>query len=92
MKQRLTLSMCILAAASALNAQTDDQYRMEIGAGVGLMSYQGDFNGSIIEKPAADGFISIAKDMEPVHGTEVLRFVRQAGRERRRTSRRIIPN
>ena len=31
MKQRLTLSMCILAAASALNAQTDDQYRMEIG-------------------------------------------------------------
>ena len=46
MKQRLTLSMCILAAASALNAQTDDQYRMEIGVGAGLMSYQGDFNGA----------------------------------------------
>lgn len=41
--------MCILAVASALNAQTDDQYRMEIGAGVGLMSYQGDFNGSIMK-------------------------------------------
>ena len=42
MKQRLTLSMCILAAASALNAQTDDQYRMEIGGGVGIMAYEGD--------------------------------------------------
>ena len=41
--------MCILAAASALNAQTDDQYRMEIGVGAGLMSYQGDFNGSIMK-------------------------------------------
>ena len=36
-------------------AQEDDTYKMEIGAGVGLVSYEGDFNGSIAKnmQPAA---------------------------------------
>ena len=29
----------------AVRAQDDPQYRMEIGAGVGVMTYEGDFNG-----------------------------------------------
>ena len=37
----------------AAPAQTDPEYRAELGAGAGLVSYQGDFNGSI------------AKNMEP---------------------------
>lgn len=36
-------------------AQEDDMYKMEIGAGLGLVSYEGDFNGSITKnaQPAA---------------------------------------
>ena len=30
-----------------ISAQDDPQYRMEIGAGVGMVSYEGDFNGNI---------------------------------------------
>lgn len=41
--------MCV----AALHAQEDPEYRAEIGGGVGLVSYQGDFNGSI------------AKNMQP---------------------------
>lgn len=40
--------MLALLPMARLCAQTDEQYRMEIGAGVGLMSYQGDFNGSVM--------------------------------------------
>ena len=49
--------LCLLMALCALTAyaQSDDEYKMEIGAGVGLVSYQGDFNGSILknQQPAA---------------------------------------
>ncbi len=53
MKKAL-LSMLMLLPLTVANAQTDDEYRMEIGAGVGMMSYQGDFNGSL------------TKNMQPV--------------------------
>lgn len=37
------------------HAQTEPEYLMEIGAGVGMMSYEGDFNGNILKnmQPAA---------------------------------------
>ena len=41
------ITIFLIACSVVTNAQTDDQYRMEIGAGVGMMSYEGDFNGSI---------------------------------------------
>ena len=37
----------LLATASPASAQSDYEYRMEIGAGVGLVAYEGDFNGNI---------------------------------------------
>lgn len=43
----LTIITLVLVFTVRLKAQTDEQYRMEIGAGVGLMAYQGDFNGSL---------------------------------------------
>ena len=51
-----TLAMILaLLMATATKAQDDLEYRMEVGGSVGLMSYQGDFNGSIIsnQQPAA---------------------------------------
>ena len=43
----LLIALSILIAKAQLYAQTDDEYRMEIGAGVGLIGYLGDFNSSI---------------------------------------------
>lgn len=54
MKRLLTSMMLILAPAMLAHAQDDPEYRMEIGAGVGLGGYLGDFNGSF------------TKDLEPM--------------------------
>ena len=50
----LTLLVCAATALTA-TAQTDDQYRMEIGVGAGMVAYEGDYNGSITSgmQPAA---------------------------------------
>ena len=42
----LTIIGC-LAVIGQLKAQDDPQYRMEIGAGLGMVSYEGDFNGNV---------------------------------------------
>ncbi len=42
----LLISLLMLLSIAHGHAQTDDMYRMEIGAGVGLSGYLGDFNGS----------------------------------------------
>ena len=39
----------LLLLASSVHAQTEPEYRLEIGGGVGLVSYQGDFNGNIFK-------------------------------------------
>lgn len=39
----------LLFFAVTLRAQEDPEYRMEIGAGVGLVAYQGDFGGSLFK-------------------------------------------
>ena len=43
--QCLGLLMALALHTADLRAQTDDQYKMEIGAGVALVSYEGDYNG-----------------------------------------------
>lgn len=54
------LSICFLLLAvirpAAVCAQDEPEYKMEIGAGVGLMNYLGDFNGSLL------------KDFQPMGG------------------------
>ena len=48
MKHWLTILIIMWAATLPANAQTDDEYLMEIGGGAGLVAYEGDFNGSIL--------------------------------------------
>ncbi len=52
---RIIATVCMALCLGTAQAQTDDQYRMEIGGGVGMMTYEGDFNGSIASgmKPMA---------------------------------------
>lgn len=54
MKKAVT-SILMLVAAMAATAQTDPEYRAEIGGGIGLLSYQGDFNGSILKNMQPGG-------------------------------------
>lgn len=43
-KALATVLIMVMGMALTANAQTDPEYRMEIGAGVGYMAYHGDFN------------------------------------------------
>lgn len=44
---RLLLTLLLVLSAYSLKAQDEPEYRMEIGAGAGIMGYLGDFNGSL---------------------------------------------
>lgn len=48
MQYRLLSILCFLFAVQ-VHAQDDVEYRMEVGVGAGLVSYQGDFNGSVVK-------------------------------------------
>lgn len=43
------LVAALVLIGTAASAQDDPQYRLEIGAGVGTVAYEGDFNGSILK-------------------------------------------
>lgn len=47
--RKLLFMLLLMSLATRMSAQDDPQYRMEIGAGVGMVSYEGDFNGSILK-------------------------------------------
>lgn len=47
--RKLLLMLMVLLPAARMSAQDDLQYRMEIGAGVGTVSYEGDFNGNVLK-------------------------------------------
>lgn len=46
----LLLALLALCPMLGIRAQDDPQYRMEIGAGVGLVAYEGDFNGKLFSQ------------------------------------------
>mgnify|MGYP002627960588 FL=1 len=49
MRKILFMILIMMATAARMSAQDDPQYRMEIGAGVGTVSYEGDFNGNVLK-------------------------------------------
>jgi len=64
--RRLTLSLLLLlTACTAVVAQDDPEYRAEIGAGVGLQAYQGDFGGGIFKQLQPMGAIVAKYKMNP---------------------------
>lgn len=62
------LLVCTLNAA----AQTEDEYLMEVGAGVGMLSYQGDFNGSILKNQQAAGSVVLRRNFNPYMGLRLM--------------------
>lgn len=47
MRRSLLIILLLASAMLPVKAQTDNEYRMEIGAGAGLAGYLGDFNGTL---------------------------------------------
>lgn len=41
----------LLLLATGVHAQTEPEYKLEIGGGIGMVSYQGDFNGNLFKNP-----------------------------------------
>lgn len=46
---RSVMIAALLALVTSVHAQTEPEYKLEIGGGIGLVSYQGDFNGNILK-------------------------------------------
>ena len=55
--RKIFFMILMVMAAARMSAQDDSQYRMEVGAGVGMVTYEGDFNGNIFAKMQPMGTI-----------------------------------
>lgn len=49
--------VCLWFVAGTVMAQDEPEYRLELGAGVGLMSYVGDFNGNLLSGMRPTGML-----------------------------------
>ena len=56
------------ATATPAHAQTDSEYRMEIGAGIGMVAYEGDFNGSILSNMQPMASAVLRRNFNPYMG------------------------
>ena len=48
MKRQLLALLCLLFATMGSRAQDEPEYRLEVGGGLALAAYEGDFNGSLL--------------------------------------------
>lgn len=65
------VTLLMLCATLTASAQQDDEYLMEIGGGVGMVSYQGDFNGKITSGMQPAGAIVWRRLLIPYMGFRV---------------------
>ena len=65
------VTLLMLCATLTASAQQDDEYLMEIGGGVGIVSYQGDFNGKITSGMQPAGAIVWRRLLNPYMGFRV---------------------
>ena len=65
------VTLLMLCATLTASAQQDDEYLMEIGGGVGMVSYQGDFNGKITSGMQPAGAIVWRRLLNPYMGFKV---------------------
>ena len=63
--RRFLCTLILMITAVTAFAQWEDEYRMEIGAGVGMVSYEGDYNGSIISNMEPMGSLLLRRVFNP---------------------------
>ena len=66
----MLIVISVIAALGA-NAQSEDEYRMEIGVGAGLTSYEGDFNGSIVKNMQPSASLIVRRIFNPYMGLKL---------------------
>lgn len=69
--RKLFFSLLALLAVAPLYAQDETEYRMEIGVGAGVVSYEGDFNGSIVGNMQPAGAIVARYVFNPYMGLKL---------------------
>lgn len=70
--RKVLVTLLMLCATLTASAQQDDEYLMEIGGGVGMVSYQGDFNGKITSGMQPAGAIVWRRLLNPYMGFRVM--------------------
>ena len=66
--RRSVISLLILFSSVPVLAQTDPEYKREIGAGVGMMGYLGDFNSSLFKDLQPMGTVLARYNLSPYMG------------------------
>lgn len=66
--RKTLLATLLLLSALSLRAQQDDEYLMEIGGGVGMVSYEGDFNGNVLKNMQPMGSVVLRRILNPYMG------------------------
>lgn len=66
--RKVTLILVVSIISMFSYAQTEPEYLMEIGAGVGAMSYEGDFNGSVMKNMQPSAALQLRRLLNPRMG------------------------
>ncbi len=66
--RKATLLLLMLAAMLNMNAQTDDEYLMEIGGGVGFLGYLGDYNNVFTRDLQPMATLLVRRNLNPYMG------------------------
>lgn len=64
MKRTAIMILSLLLAVTS-GAQEDPEYRLEVGAALSVLSYQGDFSGSLLKEPQPMGSAVVKYKMNP---------------------------
>lgn len=65
---RRAFTLLLLMLPVTLSAQGDVEYRMEVGAGAGLLNYLGDYNGNIFKCSQPMASLIARRIINPYHG------------------------
>lgn len=66
--RKATLLLLMLAVMLNMNAQTDDEYLMEIGGGVGFLGYLGDYNNVLTRDLQPMATLLVRRNLSPYMG------------------------
>lgn len=69
--RKATLLLLMLAAMLNMNAQTDDEYLMEIGGGVGFLGYLGDYNNVLTRNLQPMATLLVRRNLNPYMGLKL---------------------
>ena len=70
MRKALVVIM-LISSVTLSRAQGDVEYLMEVGAGLGLVSYEGDYNGNITKNMQPMASVMLRRLINPYHGFRV---------------------